>query len=173
MVAAVTIAVRGWPPLWAGRSCRAASRLATDNLGNLADPALAARLLGLDESALLRAEQGSVDLSEGAILGAFFEHLAALSVHTYAEAADARVGHLRTRNNDYEVDLIVQHPDARVLGVEVKLADRVEDADVKHLHWLRKRIGTDLIDAIVIYAGEHAYRRRDGVAVVLLALLGP
>jgi hypothetical protein len=53
------------------------------------------------------------------------------------------------------------------------LADRVEDADVKHLHWLRNRIGPDLIDAIVIYAGEHAYRRRDDLAVIPLALLGP
>ncbi|NMO56850.1 ATP-binding protein [Actinoplanes sp. TBRC 11911] len=138
----------------------------------LADPALAARLLGLESIALLRAEQGSVNLSEGTILGALFEHLAALSIHTYAEASEARVSHLRTRNN-HEVDLIVQHADGRVLGVEVKLADRVEDTDVKHLHWLRDRIGDDLIDAIVIYAGERAYRRRDNVAVVPLALLGP
>jgi uncharacterized protein len=154
------------------------SRNHLDRLGqspkhHLADPALAARLLGLDDSALLRAEQGSTDLSESTILGALFEHLAALSIHTYAEAAEARVGHLRTRNNDHEVDLIVQHADGRVLAIEVKLADRVEDADAKHLHWLRDRIGTDFIGAIVIYAGEHAYRRRDDVAVIPLALLGP
>ncbi|ROO62714.1 hypothetical protein EDC02_4702 [Micromonospora sp. Llam0] len=140
---------------------------------HLADPALAARLLGLDGAALLRAEQGSTDLSGGTILGALFEHLAALSIHTYAEAAEARVGHLRTRNGDHEVDLIVQHADGRVLGVEVKLADRVEDADTKHLHWLRDRIGKEVIDGVVVYAGEHAYRRRDDIAVVPLALLGP
>ncbi|MEU4364362.1 hypothetical protein [Promicromonospora sp. NPDC023987] len=58
-----------------------------------------------------------------------------------------------------------------MLAIEVKLADRVEDADVKHIRWLRDRIGDDLIDAVVICAGEHAYRRRD--AVVPLALLGP
>lgn len=59
------------------------------------------------------------------------------------------------------------------MRVEVKLADRVEDTDVKHLHWLRDRIGEDLIDAIVIYAGELAYRGRDDVAVVPLGLVGP
>jgi len=48
-------------------------------------------------SALLRAEQGSTNLSEGTILGALFEHLVALSIHTYAEANEARVSHLRTR----------------------------------------------------------------------------
>jgi predicted AAA+ superfamily ATPase len=130
-------------------------------------------LLGLDSAALLRAEQGSANLSEGTILGALFEHLAALSIHTYAEAADARVAHLRTRNNDHEVDLLVQHADGRVLGLEVKLADRVDDSDVRHLQWLRDRIDADLIDAIVIYAGEYTYRRGDGIAVVPLALLGP
>ena len=109
-----------------GRSIRAPPK------HQLADPALAARLLGLDAPALLRADQGSTQLTEGTILGALFEHLAALSVHTYAEAAD-----------------------------------------VKHIRWLRDRIGDDLIDAVVIYAGEYAYRRRDGVAVVPLALLGP
>lgn len=148
-------------------------RLAQSPKHQLADPALAVRLLGLDAPALLRAEQGSTQLTEGTILGALFEHLAALSIHTYAEAAEARLHHLRTQNGNHEVDLLVVRPDGRVLAVEVKLADRVEDADVKHIRWLRDRIGDDLIDAVVIYAGEHAYRRRDGVAVVPLALLGP
>jgi predicted AAA+ superfamily ATPase len=111
-------------------------------------------------------------LSEGTILGALFEHLVALSVHTYADA-EARLGHLRTRNGDHEIDLIVQRSDGRVLAMEVKLADRVTDVDVKHLHWLRDCIGDDLIDAAVIYAGQQAYRRPDGVAVIPLALFGP
>jgi len=159
------------PPWIPGRNHL--DRLGQSPKHHLADPALAARLLGLDDAALLRAEQGSTNLSEGTILGALFEHLVALSIHTYAEASEARVSHLRTRNNDHEVDLIVQHADGRVLGIEVKLADRVEDTDTKHLHWLRDRVGEDLIDAVVIYAGERAYRRRDDVAVVPLALLGP
>lgn len=148
-------------------------RLGQSSKHHLADPALAARLLGLDAAALLRADQGNTSLSEGTILGALFEHLAALSIHTYADAAGARVGHLRTRNNDHEVDLVVQRADGQVVGMEIKLADRVEDADTKHLRWLRHRIGNDLIDAAIIYAGEHAYRRQDGVAVIPLALLGP
>lgn len=148
-------------------------RLAQSPKHQLADPALAARLLGLDAPALLRADQGSTQLTEGTILGALFEHLTALSVHTYAEAAEARLHHLRTQNGNHEVDLVVVRPDGRVLAIEVKLADRVEDADVKHINWLRDRIGDDLIDAVVIYSGEYAYRRRDGVAVVPLALLGP
>ena len=148
-------------------------RLGRSPKHQLADPALAARLLGLDASALLRGQQGQRRLFEGTILGALFEHLVSLSVHTYAQTAEAQVGHLRTRNGDHEIDLIVQHPDGRVLAIEVKLADRVADADTKHLAWLRDKLGSDLIDALVIYSGERAYRRQDGIAVVPLALLGP
>lgn len=108
---------------------------------------------------------------EGTILGRLFEHLVALSVQTYAEAADARVSYLRTQSGTHEIDLIVTRSDGRVLAIEVKLADRVDDADVVHLHWLREQIGEDLIDAVVVNAGAAAYRRRDGVAVVPLGLL--
>ena len=47
-----------------------------------------------------------------------------------------------------------------------KLSATVDDEDVRHLHWLRNRIGDDLLDAIVITAGPQAYRRKDGIGVV-------
>ncbi|MFC8596825.1 DUF4143 domain-containing protein [Isoptericola sp. NPDC057191] len=139
----------------------------------LAEPDLAARLLDLDTAALLRADQGTLQLVEGTILGALFEHLVTLSLQTYAELAEAKVFHLRTKNGQHEVDAIVQRRDGKVLAIEVKLSDRAEDADVKHLRWLADSIGDDLVDAAVITTGEHAYRRRDGIAVVPAALLGP
>ncbi|MGH3142391.1 MAG: AAA family ATPase, partial [Gaiellales bacterium] len=43
---------------------------------------------------------------------------------------------------------------------------------VKHLHWLRDRLGDRLLDAVVVSTGPTAYRRADGVAVVPAALLG-
>jgi hypothetical protein len=71
------------------------------------------------------------------------------------------------------VDLIVESDDQRVLAIETKLSGEVADDDVKHLLWLRERIGTDLLDAVVVNTGKQAYRRQDGVAVVPAALLGP
>lgn len=140
----------------------------------LADPALAARLLGVDAAALASGIQGpNPDLRHGALLGALFEHLVTLSVRVYAETAEAAVHHLRTRNGDHEVDLIVRRPDGRVLALEVKLAATVTDDDVRHLTWLKARIGNDLVGAAVITTGRNAYRRADGIAVVPAALLGP
>lgn len=140
---------------------------------NLADPALAARLLGLDAPALLRGEQGTRRLAEGTALGMLFESLVALSVMTYAEAADARVSHMRILDGTREIDLVVERPDGRVVALEVKLSAAADDGDAAHLIWLRDRIGEDLVDAAIINTGPRAYRRADGIGVIPLALLGP
>ncbi|GAB7042074.1 MULTISPECIES: hypothetical protein [Catenuloplanes] len=59
-----------------------------------------------------------------------------------------------------------------MVALEVKLASDVSDEDVKHLRWLRDRLGPDLLDAAVITTGPDAYRRADGIAVIPAALLG-
>ncbi len=69
--------------------------------------------------------------------------------------------------------LIVERPDAAIVAIETKLSDTVTDADVAHILWLRRQIGGRLLDAIVVYTGTLAYRRRDDIGVVPLALLGP
>lgn len=90
-----------------------------------------------------------------------------------AQASDAEVRHLRTRNGDHEIDLVVVRPDGRVLALEVKLNSAVTDADVRHLAWLKGAIGDRLLDAAVVNTGPSAYRRTDGIAVIPLALLAP
>lgn len=159
-------------PAWLPTTNRIA-RLARPPRHQLADPALAARLLGLDIEALLGGRTTGRAGTGPTLLGTLFESLAALSVRVFAQAAGGRVSHLRTRGGDREVDLIVEGPGQRVLAVEVKLGQVVADADVRHLRWLRDQIGEDLLDAVVLTSGTDAYRRPDGIAVVPLALLGP
>ncbi|MDR1443209.1 MAG: DUF4143 domain-containing protein [Bifidobacteriaceae bacterium] len=139
----------------------------------LADPALAARLIGVTAQGLHPTARGPVLPGVGTWLGALFESLAVQSVRVYAEAMNARVGHLRSKNGDHEVDIIVEAADMSCVGIEVKAADTVGDNDVKHLRWLGREIGDRLVDRIVLYAGPRAYRRSHGVAVIPLALLGP
>lgn len=138
---------------------------------HLADPALAARLLGTTKAHLLAGESPDIALpNDGTLLGNLFEGLVALSVRTYAQAAGARVHHLRADSGRREVDFIVELDD-RVLALEVKLAATVDDHDVRHLRWLRDQIGDRLVDAAIITTGPGAYRRSDGIAVIPLALL--
>jgi hypothetical protein len=149
-------------------------RLAQPPKHHLADPALAARLLGVDQNALLSgSEPGGPLPRDGTLLGNLFESLVTLGVRVFAQAAEARTYHLRTHGGQREVDLIVQRADQRVVAIEVKLSATVRDDDVRHLVWLRDQIGEDLLDAVVINTGPGAYRRRDGIAVVPAALLGP
>ncbi len=140
---------------------------------HLADPSLAARLVGLDIDALLRGQGPDRVPRDGTFLGALFESLAALSVRVFAQAGEARTFHLRTDAGQHEVDLIVERGDQRVIALEVKLGASVDDVDVKHLLWLRAQLGDDLLDGLVLTTGTTAYRRSDGIGVVPLALLGP
>jgi predicted AAA+ superfamily ATPase len=149
-------------------------RLSSPPKHHLVDPALAARLLGVDAGALLEAKPvGPPIPRDGTLLGSLFESLVTLDIRVYAQAAEAATKHLRTASGDHEVDLIVERGDGRILGVEVKLARDIVDADVENLLWLRDRVGDNLVDAIVVSMGASAYRRRDGIGVVPAALLGP
>ena len=100
-----------------------------------------------------------------------FESLVSLCVRARATATGLRTSHLRTRNGDHEIDLIVENTAGRVVAIEVKLTRDPDDADVRHLHWLGNRIGERLVDKVVVTTGEYAYRRNDGVAVIPLGLL--
>ena len=140
---------------------------------HLVDPAIAARLVGVGKAGLLHGDGARVSTPTGSWLGALFESLATQSVRVYAAAINAKVGHLRTKNTEHEVDLVLEGEDRRVVAIEVKLAATVGDRDVRHLNWLQAQLGDRLVDRLVVTTGEFAYRRQDGVAVVPLALLGP
>ena len=160
-------------PAWAPTNNHIAE-LAAAPKHQLVDPALAASVLGLGRQALLAGQEGGVRIPrDGTFLGALFESLVVLDVRVFAQASEASVGHLRTHRGEHEVDLIAERDDRRVVAFETKLSGVVEDDDVKHLLWLRKTIGEDLLDAVVVTTGPYAYRRSDGIAVVPAALLGP
>lgn len=160
------------PPWLPGRN--ELNQLGQQPKHHLADPALAVRLLGLDAAALLQgSESGPRVAGGGSLLGRLFESLVTQSVRVYAQAIEARVGHLRLHGGQREVNLIVERADRKVLAFEIKLSRSVSDKDVQPLQWLKQKIGNNLIDACVIHTGPEGYRRKDGIAVIPAALLGP
>jgi predicted AAA+ superfamily ATPase len=149
------------------------SRLASAPKHHLADPALASRLLGLDQAMLLTGRGPDAVLpAVGPFLGQLFESLVTLCVRVFAQGQEARVYHLRQHGGRREIDLIVERPDHRILAIEVKLGAVVDDDDVRNLRWLREHLGENCLDTVVVTTGPHAYRRGDGIAVVPAALLG-
>lgn len=137
----------------------------------LADPALALRLMNYDAETVRTAMNFGSGKYDGPLVGRLFEALVVLSVRTYADASFAKTMHFRERDGRHEVDLIVERQDGRVLAMEVKLSATISDDDVKHLKWLKREIGDDLIDSVVVYAGKFAYRK-DGIAFIPLSMLG-
>jgi len=138
------------------------SRLKRSPKHQLTDTSLAARLLNVKADAL----------TEASLAGQLFESLITRDLRVYAQPADACVCHMRTWNDDREVDLIIEHVDG-IIAVEVKAAALVRPRNTRHLRWLKDRLGPAMLDAMVIYAGAEAYRDDDDIAIVPAGLLGP
>jgi hypothetical protein len=94
--------------------------------------------------------------------GALFESLATQTIPAYADARDTTTAHLRIRNGACVIDLSVEGADRRLIAIELKLAPTVGDSDVRHLNWLRTKLGDQLFDRLAITTGSVAYRRLDG-----------
>ena len=111
-------------------------------------------------------------LTDAGLAGQLLESLVTRELRVHAQPADARVRHMRTWNDDREVDLIVEHADG-IVAVEVKTAVRVTPRDTRHLRWLAGRLGPAMLGTAVVYTGAEAYRDDDGIAIVPAVLLGP
>ena len=141
---------------------------------HLADPGFAAAILNLDAEDLIEGKGTLAPISRpGSFLGSLFESLAALNLRVYAQDTGARVSHLRTKSGEREVDFIVEGSGGKIVAIEAKLSATVTDSDVRHLNWLGDQVGNKLKDKVILTTGTDAYRRKDGVAVVPLSLLGP
>ena len=88
------------------------------------------------------------------------------SYSTVLEAANTGRGR-EARQDDSD-----RSPGRALLPLAAGCGGAVDDSDVRHLRWLRDRLGPQLADAAVITTGELAYRWSDGIAVIPAALLG-
>lgn len=140
---------------------------------HLADPALAASLVGIGKTGLLDGDGPAGIVRDGAFLGALFESLVALSIRVYAEVLDAAVYHYRDAQGRREIDFIVEREDRAFVAIESKLGSTVGTDDVKHLVAMKELAGPRMLAGLVVNTGTTAYRRDDGILVVPLALLSP
>ena len=142
----------------------------------LADPAIAAYLLGLDENILTGSKgwPGGAEVFDkkyGSILGRLFEALVQLSLRTYTTVSNSKLYCFRTHKGAREIDFIIQK-DTKVIACEVKFSPVVTASDGKHLRWFKGSVGSDCVDAMIVTTGGVAYRREDGIAVIPAVLLG-
>lgn len=151
--------IDAWDP-----AVRSSKRLTTAPKRMLADPSLAAALLGMSSERMIQ------DLRT---TGFLFESLVAHDLRVYAEAAGASCYHYREADGRLEVDYVLETRDGDWMGVEVKLGDREIDKGATSLHRLADRVGRPPKALVVITGTSLAHTREDGVHVVPLGLLGP
>lgn len=158
------------PPWSSARNQFARAGMASKHY--LADPALAVSLLGYSTQTLPNISLKGMGNFDGPLLGRLFEALAVLTVRSIAEAQFCKVGHFRAQDGRREVDMVVEGDAGRLIAIEVKLGETVDDTDVRHLNWLASEVGDQLVEKVVITTGTRCYRRQDGVLVIPLAMIG-
>lgn len=78
--------------------------------------------------------------------------------------------HYRDRD-DFEVDIVLERGSASVVGVEVKAAATVTDADSRGLRKLRDASGKQFAGGVVLYDGTAATRFGDNLFAMPLRSL--
>lgn len=128
----------------------------------LTDAALLGPLVGLDQPAAMR---------DGDVLGRLIDTFVVSQLRPEAViAADPpQLHHLRLDDGSHECDVIAEHPDGRVVGIEVKAAAAPDSADARHLTWLRDRLGDQFVSGIVFHTGPRAYALGDRIIALPIA----
>ncbi|MDR1188812.1 MAG: DUF4143 domain-containing protein [Bifidobacteriaceae bacterium] len=147
-------------PAWASSRVK---RLARTPKRLLADSALAAALMGEDRAGLMLAP----DL-RGRVVETWA--VAQLMAELPVDQSRTKLFHLRDSNGRHEVDLLLERPGGRVVGVEVKASSSVTKTDVKHLMWLRDELGDSFVRGVVLHAGPIARELGDRILAVPLSV---
>lgn len=104
-------------------------------------------------AALLGADARRVCEDDG-FAGSIFETFVATELERQISFSAEPLTLWHFRQEDREVDVIVERPSGEIVGIEVKAGATVRPRDFKGLAHLRERIGGRLIAGVVLYAGE-------------------
>ncbi len=147
---------------------RSAIRLKQAEKRHLADPSLACALLNLNAQGLIN------DLET---FGFLFEALCIRDLRIYAESFGAELYHYQDYKSN-EFDAVIELPDKRWCGIEVKLgANQIETAaaNLVRINEDIRLAGGNAASSLIVVCGlcNAAYRREDGVFVVPITMLKP
>ncbi|MDD5603248.1 MAG: DUF4143 domain-containing protein [Eubacteriales bacterium] len=147
--------VEAWTP-----KLRSASKIRTKAKKQFTDPSIAVVALGA----------GAKELSEDMeTFGFFFESMVIRDLRIYLEPLNGEVYHYQD-NTGLEADCILKLDDGRWAAVEVKVGGNKIDEAAANLLKLRDRVDTAHMRKpeflMVVYGGQYAYRRPDGVFAV-------
>ena len=122
---------------------------------------------------LLGADVARIE-DDGAIAGSVFESFAVNEVIRLVSTSDIghqlRVHHYRDRRG-HEVDLVIEHANGDIVGIEVKASATPRRRDLAGLTVLRDALGDRFRLGLVLHLGERSTRLGDRIHAVPLASL--
>lgn len=150
----LTVALPAW-------SANLTSRVAKRPKVHLVDSGLAAHLQGAPADRL-----APTDPAGAAMFGALLETFVVTEIVKQLgwSSIAARAHHFRT-NDGIEVDIVLEAPDGRVVGIEVKAGAGLTAAATRGLAYLRDRLGDRFVAGLVLNTGNEAQRIGDRLVV--------
>lgn len=151
--------VKAWSP-----NIRSSKTIRTSDKKQFVDPSIAVAALGLSPEKLK---------NDFNTFGFFFESICTRDLRIYAETHGGQVYHYND-SLGLEIDLIIELPDGRWAGVEVKMGENEVDKASENL----KKLSEDVIGLkpaflMILTNTQLAYQRPDGVFVVPIGCLKP
>lgn len=147
---------------------RSRTRLRASAVHHFVDPSLGLAALGVGVNQLRQ------DLPAA---GLHFESMVMRDLRVYTQPLGGGLSSWRDSQTGLEVDAVLELPDGRWAGIEVKLGEAAADKAADSLLRMAEKIDQDRHGApsalIVLTGGRFAYRRPDGVSVVSITALGP
>jgi predicted AAA+ superfamily ATPase len=147
---------------------RSRTQLRAKSVHHFVDPSLGVAALGGGSSELL------ADLNAA---GFHFESLVLRDLRVYAQQLNATFSSWRDSTTGTEVDAILELPNGRWAGFEIKLGESGADVAARSLLTCARKVDATKhgkpTALVVITGGQYAYRRPDGVCVVPITALGP
>jgi predicted AAA+ superfamily ATPase len=127
------------------------------------DTGAATHLLGQDARRLAEPGGASGPMIENFVLMELARQL------TWSDER-ARLYHYRTKDK-VEVDAVLETPDGRVVGIEVKAGATVRTEDLAGLRHLRRQIGDRFVAGYVLYTGQQTLPFGDGIRALPIEAL--
>lgn len=123
-------------------------------------------------ASLLRVTPGALRAPGAQALGGLLETfvLSELNKLRSVTATDFDIYHLRDRTGP-EIVFLLEGPDGKVAGVEVKASASPASADAKHLRWLKDKLGDRMTAGVVLHLGSTAGSLGDGIYATPVATL--
>ncbi len=150
-------------PAWSNNRL---NRLAHASKRYIVEPSLLGPLLNIDRRALIR---------NGDLIGRVIDTFVAAQLRAELGVAQNRTEmyHLRTGNGEHEIDLILEGPGGRIIGIEIKAASAPDAEAIKHLIWLRDRLGDQFAGGVLFHTGPRIFHPSERIiALPICALWG-